>query len=98
MSPEGMRSLFVVIFTCTFAHAAPGALAGVEAEQQALFDAVSPSVVFIATANGFGSGFFVGDDGLVLTSAHVVGGHDGVKVVLADGRRVEGRVIERAAG
>lgn len=77
-------------------HADP--LAGIEARQQALFDRLAPSVVYLSTGDGIGSGFFVSRDGLVLTNTHVVGDHDKVDVVLHDGRKVEGVVVERAEG
>ena len=66
----------------------------VEQEQQALFEQVAPSVVFIATKEGFGSGFFVDREGLVLTSAHVVADRRTVDVVLFDGRKMQGQVVE----
>lgn len=71
-------------------------LAQIERRQQALFERVAPSVVYIVTQEGIGSGFFVGTSGLVLTNAHVVGKRDRVDVVLHDGRKVVGRVTERA--
>jgi serine protease Do len=42
---------------------------------------------------GFGSGFIVSSDGLILTNAHVVDGSDQVKVTLKDGRTLEGKVM-----
>lgn len=77
------------------APAADGALASMEREQQALFEAVAPSVVFIRRGASFGSGFFVSEDGLVLTNAHVVGDAQSVDVVLSDGRRFTGKVREK---
>jgi S1-C subfamily serine protease len=66
----------------------------VEKEQQGLFEQIAPSVVFIAAKEGFGSGFFVDREGLVLTSAHVVGDRRMVDVVLYDGRKMQGQVVE----
>jgi serine protease Do len=57
---------------------------------------VSPAVVSVAQdEGGSGSGVIVRPDGVVLTNAHVVGMSRTVRVGLADGRRVEGRVIGR---
>jgi S1-C subfamily serine protease len=62
-----------------------------------MYERIGPSVVFISSEGGFGSGFFVDGDGLVLTSRHVVGRAAQVKVVLSDGRTLPGRVVELAA-
>jgi serine protease Do len=57
---------------------------------------VSPAVVSVSQEEGgSGSGVIVRPDGVVLTNAHVVGMSRTVRVGLADGRRVEGRVIGR---
>jgi serine protease Do len=69
-----------------------------EQRHMELFDSVAPSVVLISTPSGFGSGFFVSRDGLIVTNAHVVGRHERVTVVTHDGRKVTGTVVERAAG
>lgn len=73
----------------------PDPIADLEAQRQKLFDAAAPAVVFIGVGDGFGSGFFVAA-GLVLTNAHVVGKNTTVDVVLHDGRRLRGHVVERA--
>jgi serine protease Do len=70
-------------------------IAQLESARQQLFEAIAPSVVFIGAGDGFGSGFFVSNDGLVLTNAHVVGKNEQVDVVLHDGRRLRGQVVER---
>lgn len=70
-------------------------IAELEARQKALFERTAPSVVFISRGSAMGSGFFV-EPRLILTNAHVVKGREKVDVVLHDGRRVEGMVVERA--
>jgi serine protease Do len=71
-------------------------LAELEAAQQRLFVRLAPSVVFIHTKTGFGSGFLVSRDGLVLTNAHVVEAQATVGVVTHDGQKLTGTVLERA--
>jgi Do/DeqQ family serine protease len=44
---------------------------------------------------GLGSGFIVGNDGRIITNAHVVEGVDSVEVTLKDGRHLQGRVVGR---
>ena len=44
---------------------------------------------------GSGSGVIIGDDGVLLTNAHVVADASEVRVSLADGRRLTGRVLGR---
>jgi serine protease Do len=57
---------------------------------------VSPAVVSVSQREGgSGSGVIVRSDGVILTNAHVVGMSRTVRVGLADGRRVEGRVVGR---
>ena len=92
--------LLAALLIAPAALAAPAStdpLAQIEDAQQRIFESAAPSVVFLSGKDGFGSGFFVGD-GLVLTNAHVVEGADAVDVVLHDGRRFSGAVVERAAG
>ncbi len=43
--------------------------------------------------HGVGTGFIVSADGRIVTNAHVVDGADSVKVTLADGRKVDGKVL-----
>ncbi len=42
---------------------------------------------------GTGSGFIISNDGLILTNSHVVNGADTVKVLLKDGRSLQGKVL-----
>jgi S1-C subfamily serine protease len=90
----------VLLFGALLAWSRPALAASLleqlEQEQQALFERVAPSVVFVATRDGFGSGFFVDREGLILTSAHVVDDDKTVDVILHDGRRLPGRVVELA--
>lgn len=44
-------------------------------------------------AHDVASGFVIGADGLILTSAHVVSGVDEVQALLADGRRLPARIV-----
>jgi S1-C subfamily serine protease len=77
------------------AGAPDSSLAKMEAEQMALFQKVSKAVVFLSNEHGFGSGFFVSENGLILTNRHVVGKAVSVKVVLQDGRKLTGNVVDR---
>ncbi|WP_347312136.1 Do family serine endopeptidase [Defluviimonas sp. SAOS-178_SWC] len=43
--------------------------------------------------HGVGTGFIISADGQIVTNAHVVDGADSVMVTLADGRKVEGKVL-----
>jgi S1-C subfamily serine protease len=99
-----MRALsisFVSIAAVLCAFGAPAwadddPLAAIEKRQQSLFEQISPAVVHVSTGEVFGSGFLVSKDGLIVTNAHVVKGHNAVKVVLSDGRTFDGRVLKRA--
>ncbi len=63
--------------------------------QEKLFEKLAAGVVYVSNVQGFGSGFFINDSGLILTNAHVVGNAKTVTVVLHDGRRFQGEVVER---
>jgi len=78
------------------ASAQESALQQIQREQREIFTRVAPSVVFITHSEGLGSGFFIASDGVILTNAHVVGEQERVQVVLHDGRRLTGEVVERA--
>ena len=65
-----------------------------EERRRELFRQIAPSVVFIAQDEGFGSGFFVSTEGMILTNAHVVGEREKVRVVTLDGTTYKGEVIE----
>ncbi|PIQ68836.1 MAG: hypothetical protein COV91_02050 [Candidatus Taylorbacteria bacterium CG11_big_fil_rev_8_21_14_0_20_46_11] len=56
---------------------------------------VKPSVVYIETTSGSGSGIIVSADGYVLTNAHVVSGANSATVKLADGGSYNGTVVGR---
>ena len=56
-------------------------------------EVILPSVVFIQTRGGIGSGVIYDADGLIMTAAHVVEGADFVNVRLASGEILEGTVV-----
>lgn len=83
-------------------HASPVADAGeqqarqMEAFRQRTFAELAPTVVFLRSGQRVGSGFFVNAEGLILTSRHVVGPSEGVRVVCLDGAIYSGKVVEKA--
>ena len=56
---------------------------------------IAKSVVVIQVPGGHGSGFFVGDQGYILTNHHVVGDRDKVRVLLKDGTKIDGVVLNK---
>ncbi|QSB04599.1 S1C family serine protease [Natronoglycomyces albus] len=57
-------------------------------------DNLMPSVVTVLTAGGGnGSGFFISEDGLVMTNAHVVDGSSSLQVQLSNGEVHQGELI-----
>lgn len=93
---RALKSIVIIALLAQFAVAGEDPLAAFERRQQEIFTANAPGVVLIADGDSFGSGFFVTADGLILTNAHVVGKASTVAVVLGDGRRVTGQVVELA--
>lgn len=69
-------------------------LVALERAQQELFKELAPAVVHITGKSGIGTGFFVTDDGLVLTNEHVVRGAKVVEVISHDGKKHRGKVIK----
>lgn len=57
------------------------------------FGSQIPNIPQERVQRGFGSGFVVSSDGLILTNAHVVDQSDRVTVTLKDGRTYEGKVM-----
>ena len=53
------------------------------------------ATVRIQIAQSHGSGFFVSDQGHILTNQHVVGKRKDVRVILQDGREFQGEVLRR---
>lgn len=56
------------------------------------FERVAAGTVMVKSGTGFGSGFFLGPDGLVLTAAHVVSGGN-VRLRTQDGQTLKARVV-----
>lgn len=87
----------LLVATGSAAHAkGDDVLLALEQRNTKVFKKIAPAVVFVANGKSFGSGFFVSSDGLILTNRHVVGKASKVEVVLRDGTRLPGRVVERA--
>lgn len=88
-----MMRLTVPVVVLMFASP-PASLLEEQRHHRELYESVAPAVVFIARGESFGSGFFVSEDGLVLTNAHVVGEAAVVQVIRYDGSTSEGRVLQ----
>ncbi len=73
------------------ASAAP-ARASVAKRRKSKYDALLDAVVKIRTADGFGSGFFITGNGLIVTNRHVVGDERTVSVKTRDGAVTLGQV------
>jgi S1-C subfamily serine protease len=75
----------------------PGKFSAMNGRRPFDFDAdrMRNPVVTIRIGQGHGSGFFIGNAGLVLTNAHVVGDANTVQVRLSSGVELEGRVVAR---
>lgn len=58
---------------------------------------IAATGVTVLSGSGHGSGFFVSEDGLILTNQHVVGSAEQVNVRLGAGIEVVGRVLRRDA-
>lgn len=56
-------------------------------------EVILPSVVYIETGSGLGSGVIYDSDGLIITAAHVVQGADTVRIRFSDGEQVTGTVL-----
>ena len=57
------------------------------------FGSQMPNMPTEKVQRGFGSGFVVSSDGLIITNAHVVDGSDKVEVTLKDGKTYAGKVM-----
>jgi S1-C subfamily serine protease len=92
-----MRAAFVLVAMVAVVgpgHAAHGdVLADQEDAQVKLFAKVAPAVIVIGDDRSMGTGFFVTDEGLALTAAHVVEGKRTVDVVLHGGKRTRASVV-----
>jgi serine protease Do len=52
-----------------------------------------PAIVVVSTSEGWGSGFFVSRNGVVVTNAHVVRGHLSATIVTSSGKSMESSQI-----
>lgn len=67
----------------------------IDAELNALYERVRPSVVQVYRGNGNGAGTIWRSGGLIVTNNHVAGSSEVLRIALTDGRRYEGRVVAR---
>jgi 2-alkenal reductase len=59
----------------------------------ALYQQANPSVVFIITSTGSGSGFVYDNAGHIVTNNHVISGSRSFEIVFASGDRLRGRLV-----
>ena len=64
----------------------------------AIYAQVVPSLVSVLTDAGAGSGFFVSNDGHVITNWHVVAGAEQLFVYMQDGNRLEAEFVAKDVG
>jgi S1-C subfamily serine protease len=64
-----------------------------EASLIQLYQRANPSVVYILTSSGSGSGFVYSQDGMIVTNNHVVAGSRNLEVVFSNGERLEAELV-----
>lgn len=69
--------------------------AAVDAELNALYERMRPSVVQVYRGHGNGAGTIWRDDGLIVTNNHVVGASSTLRIVMSDQRAFDGEVVAR---
>lgn len=67
--------------------------ADLQATLVALYQQANPSVVYIITSQGSGSGFVYDDAGHIVTNRHVVSGSRQFEIVFANGARLAGELV-----
>jgi putative serine protease PepD len=76
----------------------PSQIKGGDEPVASVAKALVPTVVQLETSQGLGSGVIYDKNGYILTAAHVVQGADQVTVRLADGTKLNGKVVGTDAG
>jgi len=57
-----------------------------------------PAIVVVSTADGWGTGFFIGANGLLATNSHVVGNHASVMITMPSGKSIESTSLFKEDG
>jgi len=82
--PQSLPVTETTVATSPGANSAISPMGNEEIVKQAM-----PAIVIVATSDGWGSGFFISQKGVVVTNAHVVKGQSSASVVMSNGKKIE---------
>jgi S1-C subfamily serine protease len=64
-----------------------------EPSNSSIYEDIEKCVVIIRSSEGLGSGFFISNEGLIVTNAHVVGQAANVSILMKNGKTFIGQVV-----